>query len=186
MNFVGWASISHKDSGPDVQQHSRTYGHPPGTADEEISMSRKTDRKARSRKLAKEQSLTELEQAIGEREQLAGDRDQARIDLEQVDQDEQRQESTAPDQRVATILDDRQARIDREQVIRDVNQEALDHAQEGRDNQQEALDETRAVINLPASQQPRTADPSSVHQGAIDRAQAADTRAQALGPAIES
>ena len=50
----------------------------------------KADRKARARKLAREQSLTELEQAIGDREQLAGDRDQARIDHEQIAHDEQR------------------------------------------------------------------------------------------------
>jgi hypothetical protein len=130
----------------------------------------------RSEELAREQSLSELEQAIGDREQFTGDRDQARIDHEQTNHDKQRRDAAGTDRRLAPILDDRQARIDREQVSRDVNQEALDHAQQGRDNQQEALDETRAMLDLPASEQPKVANAGEIRQGAIDRAVAGRAR----------
>jgi hypothetical protein len=74
-----------------------------------------------------------------------------RIDHEQVNHDDRRQHITTSDRREDRINDDRQARIDREQLTRDVSQESIDHAQEGRDNQQQALDRTRTRLNLPTS-----------------------------------
>lgn len=137
-----------------------------------------TERTARSAELAREQSLTELEQAIGDREQLGGDRDQVRIDHEQQHQDELRAANATGGTGAGAMLDDRQARIDREQLNRDVNQETLDYAQEGRDNQQEALDQTRMLLSLPTSEQPATADESAIRRGAIERATAAKVRAE--------
>jgi hypothetical protein len=144
---------------------------------QERQMPDRTEGMARSQELAREQSLTELEQAIGDREQVAGDRDQMRIDHEQDDQDEQRRSTGGGEGRDA-VLDDRQARIDREQATRDVHQETLDHAQVGRDTQQDALDQTRELLSLPQSEQPATANDSAIRQGAIERATAASVRAQ--------
>jgi hypothetical protein len=145
-------------------------------------MPKESDQPKRALELAREQSLTELEQAIGDREQLGADRDQARIDQEQFHHDEQRHADSITGRRPARILDDRQARIDREQATRDVGQEALDHAQEGRDNQQEALDETRVMLHLPTSEQPHAADPSAIQRGASERASAARARRDRARP----
>ena len=141
-------------------------------------MQKQTDQPERSEELAREQALTELEQAIGDREQFAGDRDQARIDQQQLSHDQQREEAATSDTRVRPILDDRQARIDREQVNRDVNQESLDNAQHGRDVQQEALDDTRAMLDLPTSEQPVAADAGTIRRGAMERASASRERAE--------
>ena len=142
-------------------------------------MPRDPDDPARAHALAKEQSLTELEQAIGDREQLVGDREQSRIDQEQLNHDDRRNDDATSDHSEDRILDDRQARIDREQLTRDVRQESLDHGQEGRDNQQHALDKTRAMLNLPTSQQPDAASASAIRRGATERARATRERAEA-------
>ena len=133
---------------------------------------------ARAEELAREQSLTELQQALGDREQLVGDRDQVRIDQLQLHHDEARQAGAGKD-RLAPILDDRQARIDREQFSRDVNQEGLDHAQAERDNQQTSLDAARMTLSLPIGEQPEVADAAALQRGAMDRAAAARKRAEA-------
>jgi hypothetical protein len=146
-----------------------------------------SDHATRSNELAREQSLIELEQAVADREQLVGDRDQTRINDEQLHRDgTHRHTASLPGHRPNPILDDlHQARIDREQVSRDVGQEALDHAQRERDEQQEALDEARLVFELPFSapaDDTAPADATSedvVRQGAIDRAVAARGRAEA-------
>ncbi len=116
----------------------------------------RSEQATRSIELAREQSLTELEQALADREQLSGDRDQIRIDQEQFNHDEQREIDVSTNGYAPNpVLDDRQDRIDREQLTRDIGQEALDHAQWGRDSQQVALDEARIVLELPSGAETR-------------------------------
>ena len=132
----------------------------------------------RKRELAKEQSLSDLEQALGDRAQLVGDREQSLIDHEQVVLDDQRDQRAIGSQPGDRLLGDGQARIDREQVTRDVDQEALDHSQLGRDNQQAALDETRAMLDLPTASQPTPATAGIIRAGSSARAVAARERAE--------
>ncbi len=140
----------------------------------------RSEQATRSIELAREQSLTELEQALADREQLSGDRDQIRIDLEQFNHDEQREIDVSTNGYTANpVLDDRQDRIDREQLTRDIGQEALDHAQGGRDSQQTALDEARIVLELPSAAEPAATDANALRRGAIDRAAAGRVRAEA-------
>jgi hypothetical protein len=54
----------------------------------------------------------------------------------------------------------------------------LDNAQQGRDVQQEALDDTRAMLDLPTSQQPVAADTATIRRGAMERASASRERAE--------
>jgi hypothetical protein len=144
----------------------------------ELRMPARPDHATRSDELAREQSLIELEQAVADCEQFAGDRDQGRIDYEQLHHDEaRRSDAESAGHPSHPIVDDRQARIDRQQLSRDGRQEALDDAQRGRDEQQEALDDARMVLELPISAPPDAA--GAVQRDAIDRAVAARERAEA-------
>ncbi len=139
-----------------------------------------SEQATRSVELAREQSLTELEQALADREQLTGDRDQIRIDQEQFNHDEQREiDVSANGDAPNPVLDDRQDRIDREQLTRDIGQESLDHAQWGLDSQQAALDGARIVLELPSEAEPAATDANALRRGAIDRAAAGRVRAEA-------
>jgi hypothetical protein len=135
--------------------------------------------RTRPRELAREQSLSDLEQVVADQEQLRGDQEQAGIDQAQLAIDGRRSLAVVGDEREGRILNDRQARIDRAQVTRDTGQESLDHSQEGRDHQQQALDETRIQFNLPASEQRKAPDTTTIESNAIKRAHASTQRAQA-------
>src|ERR1700722_9090702 len=105
-----------RDIGLDGLRRLTNVGHPSRIIRKETRMPRKSMPSERSLELAREQSISELEQAIADREQLVGDRDQLRIDQEQLQHDQQREGTTTTgDKPPEPILDDRQARIDREQ-----------------------------------------------------------------------
>lgn len=139
-----------------------------------------SDRETRSDEVAREQSLIQLEQAIADCAQLVGDRDQARIDHAQLERDvAHRNDLGQATHRPDGLLAVRQARSDREQLSRDVGQEALDEAQRGRDEQQEDLDQAWLVLELPVNAPPHATSEDIVRQGALDRAVAARGRAEA-------
>lgn len=142
-------------------------------------MPAQSDHATRSTELPREQSLIELEQAVADREQFVGDRDQTRISHEQCDHDEaRRSDARSTPWPSNPILDDRQTRIDRQQLSRDIGQEALDDAQRGRDEQQEALDKAWLVLELSADAPPDLAG-EAARLSALGRAVAARKRAEA-------
>jgi len=75
------------------------------------------------------------------------------------------------------ILDDRQARIDRQQRNRDISQRASTTPRWGATSSSGHSTKTRLRLNLPTSEQPQPANASAIHREAIRRARAARERA---------